>query len=121
MPQQPKNAKNAMLNAFEYFISKKPVSKITVKDIADYCCVNRMTFYYHFKDIYDLVDQIIEEKSKNCGYRMDKAETWHENYFAYSRQCLRKRSFLSTYIVPSAENILKRSFWSISMKFPSIL
>lgn len=98
MPQQPKNAKNAMLNAFEYFISKKPVSKITVKDIADYCCVNRMTFYYHFKDIYDLVDQSIEEKSKSCGYRMDKADTWHEKLFCiFKTMSKEKKFFLNLY------------------------
>ena len=25
-------------------------------DITEDCCISRMTFYYHFKDIYDLVE-----------------------------------------------------------------
>ena len=35
---------------------KKPLTKITINDIAEDCGINRMTFYYHFKDIYDLVE-----------------------------------------------------------------
>ena len=35
---------------------QKPLNKITINDITEDCGVNRMTFYYHFKDIYDLVD-----------------------------------------------------------------
>ena len=34
----------------------KPLSKITVTDITEDCGISRMTFYYHFKDIYDLVE-----------------------------------------------------------------
>ena len=34
---------------------KKPLDKITIRDITEDCGVSRMAFYYHFKDIYDLV------------------------------------------------------------------
>jgi len=33
---------------------QKPLTKITINDITDDCGISRMTFYYHFKDIYDL-------------------------------------------------------------------
>jgi AcrR family transcriptional regulator len=34
---------------------------ITVKDVVENAGVSRMTFYYHFKDIYDLVDWIYRD------------------------------------------------------------
>ncbi len=37
-------------------LREKPVAKITVKDIVEHCGVNRNTFYYHFRDIPDVVD-----------------------------------------------------------------
>ena len=38
------------------------MSKITVKDIVERCGVNRNTFYYHFKDIPDVVEFILKKK-----------------------------------------------------------
>ncbi|MDD3223613.1 MAG: dihydroxyacetone kinase transcriptional activator DhaS [Clostridium sp.] len=35
-----------------------PLSKISIHEIVDNCGLNRQTFYYHFKDKFDLVDWI---------------------------------------------------------------
>lgn len=56
--------KNAMKESLKKLIAKKMISKITIKDITDDCGVNRMTFYYHFKDIYDLLDWSIVAEAK---------------------------------------------------------
>ena len=48
--------KRALVDSFKKVLRKRPFKKITVKDITDVCGINRMTFYYHFKDKYDLVN-----------------------------------------------------------------
>ncbi len=48
--------KRALAASLIKLLSQKPLDKVTVKDIIEDCGVNRQTFYYHFKDIYDLVD-----------------------------------------------------------------
>ena len=53
--------RGAIVNAFIQLLSEKPVNKITVKDIVERCGVNRNTFYYHFHDIPDLAEQMMEE------------------------------------------------------------
>ena len=50
--------KRALAASLIKLLSQKPLDKVTVKDIIEDCGVNRQTFYYHFKDIYDLVDWI---------------------------------------------------------------
>ena len=40
---------------------KKPLRKITVKDIVSACGITRNTFYYHFHDIYEVLDCAIDE------------------------------------------------------------
>lgn len=34
--------------------------KITINDITEKCGINRQTFYYHFHDIYELIEWICE-------------------------------------------------------------
>ena len=48
--------KRALEASLKNLLLKKPLSKITINDITEDCGINRMTFYYHFKDIYDLVE-----------------------------------------------------------------
>lgn len=40
---------------------EKRVSDITVREIADICDINRGTFYLHYKDVFDMVEQIERE------------------------------------------------------------
>ena len=48
--------KRALEQSLKNLLLKKPLTKITIGDITEDCGINRMTFYYHFKDIYDLVE-----------------------------------------------------------------
>ena len=43
---------------FLQLLEQKPLSKITVKNLVEACGINRNTFYYYYKDIYDLIDDI---------------------------------------------------------------
>ena len=43
--------KKAIALALKEVMKTKPLSKITVNDIAEECSINRQTFYYHFQDI----------------------------------------------------------------------
>lgn len=46
--------KKAIVNSFIKLLNEKPLDKITVKNIAEDCGINRNTFYYHFSDIREL-------------------------------------------------------------------
>ncbi|MCD7954484.1 MAG: TetR/AcrR family transcriptional regulator [Lachnospiraceae bacterium] len=37
-------------------LNERPFTKITVKDIVERCGINRNTFYYHFRDITDVME-----------------------------------------------------------------
>ncbi|MGX7030178.1 TetR/AcrR family transcriptional regulator C-terminal domain-containing protein [Vagococcus zengguangii] len=57
--------RDALARTLKEMIKTRPLEKITVTDLAEKCQVNRQTFYYHFRDIYELVDWIIEEDFLN--------------------------------------------------------
>ena len=48
--------RNAILSAWETLRAKKPVEKISVKELSELAQINKATFYLHFHDIYDLSD-----------------------------------------------------------------
>lgn len=53
--------KKSLFDAFVELRSQKPLEKITVKEITDTAHISKQTFYLHYKDIYDLADQIESE------------------------------------------------------------
>lgn len=55
--------KKAMSASLRKMLRQKPLNKITVTDIAEDCGVSRMTFYYHFKDIYDLIEWTLNDSA----------------------------------------------------------
>lgn len=50
-----------IMDAFIDLSGKKEFKDITVKDITTEAMINRATFYYHFEDIYDLLEKVLEE------------------------------------------------------------
>jgi probable dihydroxyacetone kinase regulator len=72
----PNITKNIMKDSLKKFIAKKPLSKITISDIAEDCNISRMTFYYHFKDIYDLVEWCIVSDAEESTRNRVVTDTW---------------------------------------------
>ena len=70
--------KRALEQSLKNLLLKKPLTKITVGDIADDCGINRMTFYYHFKDIYDLIEWSCLEDAKRALDEKKTYDTWQQ-------------------------------------------
>ena len=52
--------KLALSNALKELLTEQPFEKISISDICDRCRMNRKSFYYHFRDKYDLVNWIFD-------------------------------------------------------------
>ena len=72
--------KRALEASLKNLLLKKPLDKITINDIAEDCGINRMTFYYHFKDIYDLVEWSCVEDAKKALEGKKTYDTWQEGF-----------------------------------------
>ena len=70
--------KRALEQSLKNLLLQKPLSKITISDIADDCGINRMTFYYHFKDIYDLIEWSCEEDARKALEGKKTYDTWQQ-------------------------------------------
>lgn len=93
MDLREKKTKRSIQNAFLQIRSKKPLEKITVKELCELAEISKATFYLHYKDIYDLSDtlqqQVIKDilghlnDPKDIIYHLQKANTQIiEGYYA---------------------------------------
>ena len=73
--------KNVMKASLKKLIQNAPLSKITISDIAADCGISRMTFYYHFDDIYDLVEWSVLSDAQESSRGHVSTDTW-ENELA---------------------------------------
>lgn len=73
------STKLALSNSLKHLLQKKFLDDITVKEIVEDCEVNRQTFYYHFRDIYDLLHWFLEHETAEA---LQDAANWQEALMA---------------------------------------
>lgn len=56
--------REALKTAFLTLLETRPLRDITVRDIASSCGVNRNSFYYHFKDVPALLEEVVTEEAE---------------------------------------------------------
>ena len=57
------DTKELIEEAVKRLLMQKKVKKLTVKDIVEECGITRQTFYYHFRDIPDLLKWVLERNT----------------------------------------------------------
>ena len=53
--------RRAIRDALAVLLTDKELNKVTVKDITDIADINRVTFYKHYLDVYDLYSKVEQE------------------------------------------------------------
>lgn len=100
--------KRALEQSLKNLLLKKPLNKITVADIADDCGINRMTFYYHFKDIYDLVEWSCLEDAKRALDEKKTYDTWQQGLLQIFEAVQENKPFImNVYRCVHAEQVEK--------------
>ena len=89
------NATKAALEAsLKKLLLKKPLDKITINDLTTDCGISRMAFYYHFKDIYDLVEWSCLEDATQALQGKKTYETWQEGLQQIFEAVLENKPFI---------------------------
>ena len=110
--------KRALERSLKNLLLKKPLTKITINDIAEDCGINRMTFYYHFKDIYDLVEWSCLEDARKALEEKKTYETWQQGFIQLFEAVQENKPFIMNvyrcvhreqvekYLKPLVDNLL---------------
>lgn len=96
--------KKALAASLKSMLANKPLDKIKVTDITEDCEVNRQTFYYHFKDIYDLLEWVYTNEATRAIGDKKTYSTWQEGFTSIFKYILDNNDFvLNTYNSVSRE------------------
>ena len=63
--QRTRMTKQLIRKAFMELLREKPIHSISIRELCGLAGINRGTFYAHYKDIYDLLEQIEEEMTRD--------------------------------------------------------
>ena len=116
-----KQTQKFIMSTFMQLLEGESLDKITVRDIVEECEINRNTFYYHYSDIYDLLDDVFRvETEKFMSEDVDENTTFGEEYeraacfvLKYKKAILhiydsKKRDVLQNYLETLAFSFISR-------------
>ena len=86
--------KLALEASLKELLRTKPIDRITINDLTEHCGISRMTFYYHFKDIYDLVEWACVEDGKRALQDKKTYDTWLEGIAQIFEAVLENKPFI---------------------------
>ena len=110
--------KKALMESLKKLMLQKPLNKITINDLTADCGISRMAFYYHFRDIYDLVEWACLEESTKALQGKKTYETWQEGLLQIFEAVYENKPFIiNAYHAVSREQIENYLFhWSSQKK-----
>ena len=86
--------KKALLVAFGELLEEKPFNKITITDITAKCGLNRMTFYYHFENIYELMIWGLETQMREVSKDYINYKNWKTGYLRVFYFALERKTYI---------------------------
>ena len=75
------STEDVLVEALELVLQKKPIDKVTVKDIVNECNLTRQTFYNHFSDIYELVEWTARQATERALNNVADYDNWQKGFY----------------------------------------
>ena len=78
--------KRVLAASLKKLLKQTPLDKITIQDLVNEAEVSRKTFYYHFQDIYDLLEWALVDEGRRVLEAHGTGASWQEkmwNTFQY--------------------------------------
>ena len=74
------NMKQVFADTVIEMLKTRPLSSITVKDVVMECGVSRQSFYYHFNDIYDVIEWFFTKETEKALQAYSDIDSWQTGY-----------------------------------------
>ncbi len=120
---------DAIMSTFTDMIHEMPFDKITVSELVRRCNISPNTFYYHYKDIYELLGEWLKEGVLTFMRKNQDVANWKEVLKQALRMCKKheiatyhiynslSRDALERFAFRQSEDIIKSGIEQMSQKF----
>lgn len=103
--------KKQLSEALKKLMRQKNLSKITIQEISAECGISRYTFYYHFKDIYELLLWTFQENTLSLIQVSENCLTWEEGFQLVLKNIEENRQVFKNTLDSLADDALRRMFY----------
>lgn len=110
------STRNDLADALRQLLSDRSLDKITVQNIADAANVSRKTFYYHFQDVYDLLEWMLEQHRTNLEPQVSDRNAWRTAVANLLDFCLENQAMIQNLFRSISRDSLDRYTYSILLK-----
>ena len=83
--------KKKIREEFIKILNERPLNKITVKDIASACEINRNTFYYYYTDVYALLSELFQTELQTVIDEYNDTFSWEESFIVATKFALENK------------------------------
>ena len=83
--------KKIIREEFIKILNERPLNKITVKDIASACEINRNTFYYYYTDVYALLSELFQTELQTVIDEYNDTFSWEESFIVATKVALENK------------------------------
>lgn len=87
--------------------AKRPINKIPVRDIVNDCGITRNTFYYYYRDIYDVLDRAFREEINKLIDAAGDFKAYDEALFNLGEFIVTHKSVLTNIYVAVGDKKMK--------------
>lgn len=105
---------DAIKEAFMRLLNRKPFDKITVKEIVEECGINRNTFYYHYEDIYDLLQSVLDDEVENAMQSAKGFTNWENGFIKAAEFGLKNKQAIYHVYRSVERDVLERYLYSVA-------
>lgn len=113
-----KQTQKFIMSTFMQLLENESLDKITVRDIVEECEINRNTFYYHYSDIYDLLDDVFRvETEKFLEQDVDDNTTFGEEYARAAQFVLKYRKAILHIYDSKKRDVLENYLETLAFSF----
>lgn len=93
MPEHENRTRQELGAALRALLGQRPLDQLRVRELTELCGLRRQSFYYHFKDIYDLFAWTVRQERTLLESRLEECLTWRQALLALLDRAGEQRDF----------------------------
>ncbi|WP_300415226.1 TetR family transcriptional regulator [uncultured Oscillibacter sp.] len=93
MPEFENRTRRELSAALRELLREEPLDQLRVRELTERCGLRRQSFYYHFKDVYDLLAWAVRQERALLADRLAECLTWRQALLALLDRAGEERAF----------------------------